>query len=360
MNRRNMSAGYPTLAEKPHVVIFCRHLGGCGGEEHLMQAMIDALRDIRTTVFVQKSLLDTGMLPEQRSNLSVLRYKPLRLIEFLHRHENSIALFLRISSDPFKGEKAMFRYLRRTPYPKLINPAGSRVERVIDNYDYVLWECDNAGSFGMAGHPKNLVVRSPALRPLKETLSAGTPPAMPHKPFFLTVFNNYQADLKGMDGLLKIADALPCPLVWCSQRFGPDAPLHPRLIKMCVERNVVLSLMRECRAYLSLSRSEGFGWSVFEAMAFGRPVFSRPTGIAAEFRDKIIAYDTFDELAAKMSGPLPASVEYDLTAFTPEVFQQKFLSLVRRDPPRPRRLEERLRYWSCFAALQFSRISKTP
>ena len=211
---------YLRLAGKPHAVLFCRHVGGFGGEEHLNQSVIDALKEVRTTVFVQKSLDNSGMLPLPRGNLSVQKFKPQRLLKFLHRNEDNIALFIRISPDPFKGEKAIFRFLRGAPYPKLINPAGNHVDRVINHYDYVLWECDNAGTYGMAGHPKNLVVRPPAFRPLDQTVTPGFPQTMPPRPFYLTVFNNYQAGLKGMDGLTDVLDTLSCPLVWCSRRFG--------------------------------------------------------------------------------------------------------------------------------------------
>jgi len=349
-----------SLSDKPHVILFCRHLGGFGGEEHLNQSMIDALKEVRTTVFVQKSMDDSGMLPAPRENLSIQKFKPIRLLKFLHRNEGNIALFIRISPDPFKGEKIIFRYLRGTPYPKLINPAGNRVDRVIQHYDYVLWECDNAESFGMAGHPKNLVVRPPAFRPLGQTALPRVPRDMPPRPFYLTVFNNYQADLKGMDGLARILNSLPCPLVWCSRHFGPEAPDHPRLIKMTVDREFVLLLMRECSAYISLSRSEGFGWSIFEAMMYRKPVFSRPAGIASEFPEKIFFYNTFDELADCLSEPLPPSVEYDLSAFSPEAFLRSIYGLIRPDSRQRRRFPEVVRYWRCLAAAQLSRLLKTP
>jgi glycosyltransferase involved in cell wall biosynthesis len=203
------------------------------------------------------------------------------------------------------------------------------------------------------------VVRPPAFRPLNQAAPAQIREDLPARPFFCTVFNNYQADLKGMDGLSKILDALPCPLVWCSQRFGPEAPDHPRLVKMTVDRDATLSLIRECSAYLSLSRSEGFGWSVFEAMMFGKPVFSRPTGIAGEFAEKIFSYDTFEDLAARLSEPLPQRVEYDLSAYSPEAFLRSMHGLIRPDSWRPRRLKNAVRYWSNLGALQLSRLMKT-
>lgn len=347
---------YLRLFEKPHVVLFCRHLGGFGGEEHLNQSVIDALKEVRTTVFVQKSLDNSGLLPLPRGNLSIQKFKPKRLLNFLYRNEDNVALFIRISPDPFKGEKAIFRFLRGAPYPKLINPAGNPVDRVVDYYDYVLWECDNAETYGMTCHPKNLIVRPPAFRPLNETSTPGFPQNMPPRPFYLTVFNNYQADIKGMDGLTDVLDTLSCPLVWCSRRFGPEAPDHPRLIKMTVDRDFVLLLMRECKAYISFSRSEGFGWSVFEAMMYRKPVFSRPTGIAGEFPEQIFLYNTYNELAERLSEPFPPSVEYDLSAFSPEAFLRTFYGLIRPDSWHGRHFLDLVRYLKSQAGAQFSRL----
>jgi hypothetical protein len=320
--------------------------------------VIDALKEVRTTVFVQKSLDDSGMLPSPRGNLTIQRFKPKLLLKFLHRNADNIALFIRISPDPFKGENAIFSYLRGAPYPKLINPAGNPVERVLNHYDYVLWESDNAEAFGMAGHPKNLVLRPPALAPVNPGIQPVR--SMPSQPFYLTVFNNYEAGLKGIDGLARILNDLPCPLIWCSRRFGPEAPDHPRLVKMTVDRDFVLLLMRGCTAYISLSRSEGFGWSVFEAMMNRKPVFSRPIGIAREFPEQVFFYHTFAELAARLSEPLPSSVEYDLSAFSPEAFLRSFYGLIRPDPWQGRRFSDLLRYWMCRASVQLSRLLKTP
>ena len=127
---------------------------------------------------------------------------------------------------------------------------------------------------------------------------------------------------------------------------------------MTVDRDFVLLLMRECRAYISFSRSEGFGWSVFEAMMFRKPVFSRSTGIAAEFPEQIFLYNTYNELAARLSEPFPSSVEYDLSPFSPEAFLRTFYGLIRPDSWHGPRFLDFVRYLKCQAAAQFSRLKR--
>jgi len=343
-------------SETPHLVLFCRHLGGFGGEERLNQTVINSLQHVRTSVFVQDNLKDYGMLPIPRKNLSISRYEPGRFLRFLHKNRNDIDFLLRISPDRYKNESAINRYLATAPYPKIINPAGKSVERPLANFDYIVWECDNAADFGFIDHPKNLILRPPAFQ------NNDSPPPigfMPSKPYYLTVFNNYDSGLKGADGLLQILDSLRHPLVWCSSHFGSDAPDHPKLIKMSPDRDTLLMLMRHCQAYINLSRSEGFAWSVFEAMSQDRAVFSRPVGVAREFYRHIIAYETFTELAGLLKQSHPDKVTYPLSAFTESFFVKNLFCLLRPECVINHQIISHFHYAYAMFTLQICRIFKS-
>lgn len=348
-----VQANFDHSAVNGHLVLFCRHLGGYGGEERLNQAIIDAIPNIRTTVFVQNNLNTYGMVPAGRPNLSVHRFKPVRFLRFLHRNRDNISWLLKISPDPYAGETSLQRYLAAVPYPKIINPAGKPVTRVAAAYDHIGWECDNAADFGFSGHPKNILLRPPALQPAP----AGAPlQFLPDRPYYLTAFNNYDAKLKGTDDLSSILGRLGHPLVWCAAHFGADAPEHPDLIRMSPDRETLQMLIRHCRAYISFSRSEGFSWSVFEAMVSGRPVFSRPVGVAREFSAHIHPYESPEELTGLLAAPYPEKVSYPLSAFTAPFFFKNLLCLLRPEIPREHGLRETLRYWREVTALRAARF----
>jgi len=310
----------------PTIVIFCRHVGGYGGEENNMACTVDALKGVPTKVFVQKTLYRYGMLPEPREDLSIEVYRPKTLIRFIENHAERIGIFIRISPDPFDGEKKIFRLLRSMRFPKAVVPAGNDVSRVVDHFDYIFWQADNADDFGLGAHPKNVVLRPPALH--ANNLAPPLPLAAAG-PYFFTVFNPYNDALKGTEMLYEVLDRTDATFVWCSQDSQGRGRDHPRLHRVSCSRNLVLALMKNCRAYVSFSQSEGFGWSVFEAMVHGRPVISRPVGIAKEYRDQIRTYRSAEELIRTIndfSGP--ESVQYDLTGYEPRLFRERLFAVI--------------------------------
>lgn len=316
-------------ADSPMVVIFCRHLGGYGGEENHMMCVLDALKGIPTKVFVQKTLFDYGMLPEPRADLSIDRFEPRPFLRFLKRNAERIEILIRVSPDPFEGERRIFRHLRALPFPKAIVPAGNDISRVVDHFDYILWEADNADDFGFGDHKKNVLLRPPALH---RTMLVKPPPLAASAPYFLTVFNPYNHVLKGTDLLYAVISRTDKTFVWCSQDPSAEPKEYPWLHKVSCSRNLLSALMRNCRAYVSFSHSEGFGWSLFEAMVHRRPIISRPVGVAREYRDSIYTYETVDDLVDTLNhfnGPL--SVDYDLSRYEPRLYREKLLSIMRTD-----------------------------
>lgn len=81
-----------------------------------------------------------------------------------------------------------------------------------------------------------------------------------------------------------------------------------RLVDDYLSRAEINALMKGCDAYLSLHRSEGFGLTVAEAMACGKPVVSTTYSGPRDFFDQNNGYPVRFELVqlAKDEGPYPA------------------------------------------------------
>ena len=103
--------------------------------------------------------------------------------------------------------------------------------------------------------------------------------------YLLTVFNPYDP-VKGLAELKQAADEAPLPFVWCHSqatlRF--DVPLelreHPRIHHVTDATPAQLRYLYEnCAAYVSFSRTEGFGWSAADALRYAPAVATRPIGV---------------------------------------------------------------------------------
>lgn len=103
--------------------------------------------------------------------------------------------------------------------------------------------------------------------------------------FLLTVFNPYGA-VKGTDDLAAVVDSLPHPLVWCHSQGTLKFTLpqglagHPRIIHVeDPTPGQLRHLYERSAAYLSFSRTEGFGWSIADALRYTPIVISRRIGV---------------------------------------------------------------------------------
>ena len=239
--------------------------------------MCDALANHNTRVFVTKTLLGYGLLPRVRGNLEVSRYSPRDFGLHLLRNAAKIGIFVNFSADYFKGERYVYKALRLCRFPKAIVPAGNAIARVDRNYDHILWEADNAASYGFGGDPRNFLLRPAAVHP--GNVPADFPRFVPSEDFYLTVFNDYNSGLKGTRFLYDVAVRSRRPIIWCTAlRPLPDG-VPGKLYPMAASRNAISMLLKVCRAYLSVSTAEGFGWSLFEAMTHQRPILSRAVGV---------------------------------------------------------------------------------
>lgn len=103
--------------------------------------------------------------------------------------------------------------------------------------------------------------------------------------FFLTVFNPY-GPVKGADDLRRALISSPLPIVWCHSTatldFAVDQDLldHPKLVHIADPSPAEMRYLYEtCVAYLSFSRSEGFGWAIVDGLNYSPAVVSRSVGV---------------------------------------------------------------------------------
>lgn len=308
-----------TASDQRLIVILCRHFGGFGGEENYVMCMLDALHKFNTAVFVTKTIKGFGLTPQARPNLQVHEYSPWRFIRFLFKNANRIDIFFAFSGDWFPGESYIFKILDQLRIVKILNPAGNRVQRVASHYDYLAWEADNAADYGSGNDPRNCVVLPPALHP--RNMPADFPRLSAEHPFYLTVFNNYDGEIKGFDLMIEAAKRSRYSIVWCTSNSNHPEGLPHNIKPVAASRELISALMKACRAYVCFSKTEGFGWSVLEAFIHGRPVITRNIGVARAYIDQVLNYENLDELLSHLNDDtFPAEVQYDLKPFSQEAF----------------------------------------
>lgn len=165
---------------------------------------------------------------------------------------------------------------------RLLIPSGLSVSaEMAQKFDYIALQApDNAK---LAPEGARTVLLPPPLFDLSET--ADRPDVDLPERYFLTVFNPYDP-VKGLDDLARIVDEAPHPIVWChSQRtlqwpIPESASNHPNIVHVDDPSPAQMRYLYErCQAYLSFSRSEGFGWSTADALRYSGVVVSRKIGI---------------------------------------------------------------------------------
>ncbi len=165
---------------------------------------------------------------------------------------------------------------------KLLVPSGNHisVERA-SGYDHVALQAPDNQQLAASGVPTTLLPP-----PVFDLAVNSLAPAvdLPGE-FCLTVFNPYDP-IKGTDDLLTAVESTPRPIVWChsQQTVGFDVPAvlrdHPRIIHVEDASPAEMRYLYErCLAYVCFSRSEGFGWSIADALRYSPVIVSRRIGV---------------------------------------------------------------------------------
>ena len=273
------------------VLISSAYLGGAGGVERAMFSILSALAEDDVDVVVRRRL--GGHLSEVAGQPRVHTIRNWRwrgasrqsgLPGFLmQRVVNPVRRRLLPEYDLYLQ---LFHGISLTPVVKasvkLLVPAGNSVSvSEAEQFDHVALEAPGNTRFVPPGFSSLLL--PPPVLPLSDE---SVRPAVPlPKDYFLTVFNPY-SPLKGSDDLRRALSSAPFPVVWChSQRtlsfeIPSDLAEHPRIIHVDDPTPAEMRYLYEnSRAYLSFSRSEGFGWSIADALRYSRAVVSRRVGV---------------------------------------------------------------------------------
>lgn len=214
---------------------------------------------------------------------------------------------------------------------RLLIPSGLTVPSAMaSNYDFIALQAPD--NVRLVPHGASTVLLPPPLFDLSED-SSRPRVDLPEK-YYLTVFNPYDP-VKGVDDLARAVLNAPYPIVWCHSQRTLQWPIpgdlvdHPRIVHVDdPSPGEMRHLYERCLAYLSFSRSEGFGWSAADALRYSRTVVSRKIGILsyAEALDGVIAVGqewSVDWDEAICSKP----VKRDLSWVGPGKFRERLLNL---------------------------------
>ena len=272
------------------VLISAGWLGGAGGAERALHSVLRALEDDDVDVVVRQRLGGPLAKTGPRAHL----YPPLGWRWRAAARESGLkGMLIQRVVNPMRARflPEYDIYLQFFHGPnlnptvrakvRLLVPSGYEVPPdVAARYDAIALQSPDNVRFVPNGAPTVL------LPPPVYDLEQADPPGvdLPDQ-FYLTVFNPY-GDVKGTDDLARVADAAPHPIVWCHSQATvtftiPEALTnHPDIIHV---DDPTLAQMRylyeRCAGYISLSRTEGFGWSIADALRYSPAIFSRRIGV---------------------------------------------------------------------------------
>lgn len=273
------------------VLISAGWLGGAGGAERALHSVLRALEDDDVDVVVRQRLGGPLAKTGPRTRL----YPPLGWRWRAAARESGVkgTLIQRVLN-PVRA-RILPRYdvyLQFFAGPnlnptiragvRLLVPSGNVVRsEVAARYDYIALQAPDNDRFVADGTPT--VLLPPPVYDLAEIAEA--PAADLPELFYLTAFNPY-GDVKGTDDLARVADDAPHPTVWCHSqatvRFAISEVLesHPNIVHVEDPTPPQMRWLYEhCLAYVSVSRTEGFGWSIVDALRYSPMVFSRSIGV---------------------------------------------------------------------------------
>jgi glycosyltransferase involved in cell wall biosynthesis len=265
-------------------------IGGAGGIERAVHDVTSVFAGFghRVDIAAQRTLGGTWAIDPERFH-AVPRWRirgagmhhrksidlPLRAARPLRRQLSpryDLHLGFRWTQDINRVVRADCRWITPSGYP--LTPDE------MSTYDAAALEAPDNLRFVPPGVPAILL--PPPLLPLAD--EAERPSGLPEQ-FILTVFNPY-SPVKGLDELRSFLGTTPLPVVWCLSsgtlpvEVPPDLVDHPRLV---VQRDMTRPQLRylyeHAFAYVSFSRSEGFGWAIADGLRYSPRVVARRIGV---------------------------------------------------------------------------------
>ena len=280
----------PTREVEVKILVSTHLIGGAGGAERALFSVMRALREDHVDVVVREKL--GGKYAEHGTSARVFdnlnwRWRgagirsglkgvlvrtvinPLRKL-ILPRYD----VYLQFRSGPSVGGAVRARV-------RVLIPSGNMVPpELASEFDAIALQAPGNTIFVPEG------VRSVLLPPPVLPLAEGSAqlPDLPDE-YLLTVFNPY-GRIKGLDDLISSLEQVPYPLVWCHSqatlKFEIPESLrkHPRVIHVEDPSEATMrELYKGCHAYISFSKSEGFGWSIADALRYSPQIVARKVGV---------------------------------------------------------------------------------
>ncbi|WP_162213212.1 glycosyltransferase [Nostocoides australiense] len=336
-----------TRQRRLRVLVSSGWLGGAGGAERALHSVLAALADDDVDVVVRRRL--DGPLAVVPDRVRVHDYADWRWWAAGYDIGAKGWLIQRVLN-PVRSRLLGRRYdvlLRSLSGPALESAARSRVSLIVPSGERLTPDVAGRYSFVAMQAPDNIhlaagartVLLPPPLLPLP---TARRPRQALPSAYLLTVFNPYGA-VKGLDDLLTVVDAAPLPIVWCHSQRTLDFDLpgslvgHANLLHVDdPEPGELRHLYENCAAYVSFSRSEGFGWSIADALRYAPAVVARNIGVLTyeESREcpvKIV--DGFDEVDwAWIGAQARPDSPRELSWLSPGAFRRRLADLTGAAP----------------------------
>lgn len=275
------------------MLISSGYLGGAGGAERALFSILAALDADQVDVVIRHRLeghLSTVGTHAKVSTIHDWRWRGAA------RHTGLGGLVMRRAINPLR-RKLLPHYdvylqfmsgmnLASTVQAsvKLLVPSGNQVpEWVAQHFDHIALQAPDNDKFVPSG--RSSVLLPPPVLPLSD--EARPPSEDLPEDYLLTVFNPYGA-IKGLDDLGLALASAPHPIVWCHSQqtlqFSIPSEFvdHPGIVHVDDPSPAEMRYLYEnARAYLSFSKSEGFGWSIADALRYSRAIVSRKVGVLA-------------------------------------------------------------------------------
>lgn len=254
-----------------NILIECDFLGGSGGIEKLVSDMIETLpNNFFVDIFVTI----------KNENFKI-NNKNVKIINNLSNIEK-YNFFIKI------GMNSEALCLNKMPKNcvKILNFAGylKDNENILNQYDYI-WE-ESPNSFKYRNKYKTITICPPTKTNYKPIIDNEILKSI-SGPYYVTIANDYDINVKGIDLIYKFAENSEIPLLWfCSDnknnvinlRSLADTPKNLKIARN-IPKNYILDCVSKSKAYICFSRSEGYGHAIAEAVLLNKSVISQNVGI---------------------------------------------------------------------------------
>ena len=270
-----------------NVLLDTSFFGGTGGIEKLVKELIFQKKDfIKIDVFISSGI----------NNEPNFYFENVEFVELTNINFQKYDLYLKIGTN----YNYNFLNLFKKDCVKVLTPAGYIHNTEILKFFDFIWEesPDSHPLLNTLNKEKRIVICPPtSLSFERPTINSIVDNIT--KDFFVTIANDYDVNIKGIDLIYKFASISDIDLVWfCSDTKSSNTNLlhtnkKPKNLKIArnIPKNLMYDTLEKSSAYISFSRSEGFGNAIAEAMMLKKPIFSQKVGVVKYNTDLFNIYE---------------------------------------------------------------------